>query len=450
MSYRELRNFTESLRALGYPRLISMESFRQPNFELVADVLAWLVKRYDPASALEADQTNSEDQRVQFLKLAQQIVFSKARIRLNAKKLYSADGHAVHELLKLATILRRSMEKRQHLEAEQAEGEASELDDPNGSALAEKVRELKKAKMTAATITGLGRNVHELLSTELEHRETRMLAVAKPLDTETAQREIARMTKAVREEIDNLQRRMANVDADERNLGTKIEKKKAELERLRTRLQSLQSVRPAFMDEYETLEVQLASYFGHYLEKVRNVEYMEHELARLHREEVEQYERSKQKMLRAGRKNRGKRRGGGSPSMSGSDSESDYSSGDSESDYDDEDDYSGSNSGSETGEEDYSEGEEGEEGSWSSGGSEAGSIPADADLDGSGSDDGIFDDDGEEDFRSDDDGLGDSGGSGGGGGGDELFDDDDGEQGSFGDSDGVFESGDEDDFGDDF
>ena len=48
MSYRDMRNFTEMMRALGYPRLISMENFRQPNFSLVAEILAWLVKQYDP------------------------------------------------------------------------------------------------------------------------------------------------------------------------------------------------------------------------------------------------------------------------------------------------------------------------------------------------------------------------------------------------------------------
>ena len=43
MSYRELKTFTEMMRALGYPRLISMENFRKPNFELVADILYWMV-----------------------------------------------------------------------------------------------------------------------------------------------------------------------------------------------------------------------------------------------------------------------------------------------------------------------------------------------------------------------------------------------------------------------
>ncbi len=48
MSYRELRNFCEIMRALGYNRLISLENFRKPNFELVADILFWLAQRFDP------------------------------------------------------------------------------------------------------------------------------------------------------------------------------------------------------------------------------------------------------------------------------------------------------------------------------------------------------------------------------------------------------------------
>jgi len=40
-----ITDFTEMMRGLGYTRLISMENFRTPNFPLVAEVLAWLVKR---------------------------------------------------------------------------------------------------------------------------------------------------------------------------------------------------------------------------------------------------------------------------------------------------------------------------------------------------------------------------------------------------------------------
>ena len=60
----ELSDFTEMMRALGYPRLISVENFRSPNFELVADVLYWMVKRYDPDISVH-DGIESEDDRVE-------------------------------------------------------------------------------------------------------------------------------------------------------------------------------------------------------------------------------------------------------------------------------------------------------------------------------------------------------------------------------------------------
>jgi clusterin-associated protein 1 len=55
MSYRELRNFIEIMRCIGYSRIISIESFRNPNFELVADILLWLAERYDPNLDIDDD-----------------------------------------------------------------------------------------------------------------------------------------------------------------------------------------------------------------------------------------------------------------------------------------------------------------------------------------------------------------------------------------------------------
>jgi hypothetical protein len=39
-------------------------------------------------------------------------MYSKARVKLNTKKLYSADGYAVKELLKLSTLLNDSMKPK--------------------------------------------------------------------------------------------------------------------------------------------------------------------------------------------------------------------------------------------------------------------------------------------------------------------------------------------------
>lgn len=37
--------YIETMKALGYPRPISLNNFRNPNFELVADCLQWLIHR---------------------------------------------------------------------------------------------------------------------------------------------------------------------------------------------------------------------------------------------------------------------------------------------------------------------------------------------------------------------------------------------------------------------
>lgn len=49
------------LRALGYPNLMSMESFRTPNFTLVADLLVWLAKKFDPDVDIPSEIENEED-----------------------------------------------------------------------------------------------------------------------------------------------------------------------------------------------------------------------------------------------------------------------------------------------------------------------------------------------------------------------------------------------------
>jgi hypothetical protein len=78
MSYRELRNFKEIMCALGYPRLISIENFKVPHFELVADILVWLCHRYDKNMEV-LDEIRTEHDRVAFLKSVAEQLLVKVR-----------------------------------------------------------------------------------------------------------------------------------------------------------------------------------------------------------------------------------------------------------------------------------------------------------------------------------------------------------------------------------
>ena len=70
------------LRALGYPSLVSMESFRTPNFPLVAELLVWLAKRFDPDVDIPLD-INTENERVRLIRNVAQFMVIITLLKIN-------------------------------------------------------------------------------------------------------------------------------------------------------------------------------------------------------------------------------------------------------------------------------------------------------------------------------------------------------------------------------
>ena len=66
-----------------------------------------MVHRYDPHARL-SDEITTQNDRVKFISRIVQIISGRAQIKLNAKRLYAADGRAVRELLKLANLLTKA------------------------------------------------------------------------------------------------------------------------------------------------------------------------------------------------------------------------------------------------------------------------------------------------------------------------------------------------------
>ncbi|KAK6043156.1 hypothetical protein COOONC_19340 [Cooperia oncophora] len=75
-------------KAIGYPRILSLENFRTPNFRLVAELLEWIVKRFDPSATISAEHTTTEQERVLFIKQAVLLLLQNSRLRLNPRRLY--------------------------------------------------------------------------------------------------------------------------------------------------------------------------------------------------------------------------------------------------------------------------------------------------------------------------------------------------------------------------
>ncbi|CAG9321340.1 CLUAP1_1 [Blepharisma stoltei] len=291
MSFREIRNFCEIMRSLGYSRIISMENFRTPNFELVADILDWLLLRVDPECDIPND-IEEERQRINFITNVAKFFLSKTRIKLNLRKLYEANGYAVRELLKIATMLYK------------AQSSSSKTDEESlmDIAMSSKLQNLKTAHGLATQITDTGAKLFDLLSKEKELRDAREKAlgfldnISRNLDSNAEQEYIRKCIRdIIQSQTGNLaqmEKMLEELENDEKTLEAKIKKRTGELERAEKRMKSLQTVRPGYMDEYERLEQEIEKLYEVYVVRFRNLAYLEHDL-----DEYSQKEEEKSKQI---------------------------------------------------------------------------------------------------------------------------------------------------------
>jgi len=218
-----------------------------------------------------------------------QIVISNSTIfltlfnsRLKTKNLYAADGRAVKELLKIARILYNAVRACQDAIAK-GEEEADVGDGENVS-LNIKSDVLSSTRSLASEVTERGARLYELLRRDEELRPIRANALrfldslSGSLDSrsETAflERSIRDAIATARENLVSLERQLQEATEDERALEAKVAKRSSELERSQKRLESLLNVRPAFMDEYERLERELAEEHEQYVLRYRNLDYL--------------------------------------------------------------------------------------------------------------------------------------------------------------------------------
>jgi clusterin-associated protein 1 len=128
--------------------------------------------RYDPQLDVD-DSITTESERVAFLKTVSQLMASRARIKLNMRRLYAADGHAVKELLKIASMLYQATKR-------------STKDDSTGPAefqLSTKAFDVKQSRHLASEITTRGAALYDMLEAEHELKDLRQKAINRNLDS---------------------------------------------------------------------------------------------------------------------------------------------------------------------------------------------------------------------------------------------------------------------------
>ena len=292
MSYRELRNFCEIMRSLNYPRTVSMENFRVANFKLTAEIIFWLVKRFAPKFKL-SDNIEDEKARVEFIKTACIFFYQNLKVQLNPKKLYSADGNAVQELLKVAQILYNA---KKAVESEKDFSYGQELD------ISSKKNDLNQMKNISGEIVDLGLNLLDLLDKEKGLKQSREDAIAyldsisKDYDSskgEEIEKKIMGILSGQEEALEQLDVHVNELKQKENELNQELQVKKVELERAEKRLESLQHASPSHQNELMQYENDLSIIYRMYVEKIRNQAYLENRL-----QNFQQYEKTSQDNLR--------------------------------------------------------------------------------------------------------------------------------------------------------
>lgn len=276
-----------------------MENFRTPNFELVADLLDWLLHRFEPGCAVP-DDISTENHRVKFVKDVCEKVVLKTAVKLNPKKVYGADGYAVKEILKLAQILYDAQKSISVSDAPPELGEDFTLNS--------KLADLKNTRTLCSEIVETGASLFELLQKETDVRAAREKALSfldgmsrnlgSNSESDVVERAVSQLLGSHSQNLEQMKTMTEELQRDEKGLEQKIKKKKQELDRCTKRLSSLATVRPAFMDEYEQLEQELERYYEQYVGRFRNLDYLEHEIDVLNREETERMEENERALKR--------------------------------------------------------------------------------------------------------------------------------------------------------
>lgn len=239
----------------------------------------------------------------------------KGQIAINPKRLYKADQTAVSELLKVAgflygaglphrsganpaptcvrAVLSRGSEPPP-LPPPCAEAHLAAKPDavnPRGAAPAPapdflsvvKEVDVKQFRKLASEITALGAKLSDGLQAEAETlREARAKAVqrAERLDVSQVEAAVRDALGETREKLEEVRRAVEELSAREQAQQGKLQKRLAEVRRAEERLETLQDVRPVYMDEYEKMEGELQALFGSFLERQRTLTFLESQLER--------------------------------------------------------------------------------------------------------------------------------------------------------------------------
>ncbi|XP_055371440.1 clusterin-associated protein 1 [Condylostylus longicornis] len=266
MSFKDVRDLSEHLKLLGYSNQFPLQALYSNygslnSFKVVADILQWLAGRLEPGTVLPGG-TETESDRVLLIRSATEFFVTKSAIKLNPRKLYASSSAAAKELQKITSILM------------QTPNENDENEDENYKSLAlvdlgDKIDDLRRARELSSELTNGGASLYDLLSKELINKETRMLQSSRSMEIATVEKALKNTITALQNKLHSAKSQLEQARVEKNALNSKLQRKKAELDRTKQRLDALQKIRPAYLEEFEQLEEELRGLFQQYFIRIQ-------------------------------------------------------------------------------------------------------------------------------------------------------------------------------------
>lgn len=269
MSYAELQDLSSLMVQLGFPRPVSVDSFRAPNFGLMSACLFHLVSAIAPDCGLAYDVQTPED-RAYFVATAVSLAQAKARVRLNARRLYASDAAAARELRKLAA------EVSEYLSVVVDTAVAGA--DETYMVIGTHTTALRQAAATLVDkstrlLAGL-RSSADVVGAAL----TSALSIQP--DGAALPSAVQRRIRALEGETARLEDELTTNRREKNRLAEQLSAKTRDLAQVDDRLDALRVTKPPYLAELESLEAELARLHLDYARKYRSLSFLGSQLQR--------------------------------------------------------------------------------------------------------------------------------------------------------------------------
>ena len=191
---------------------------------------------YEPNQDLPA-AVGTEQERIVFIRAVVTFLASQAQLKVNPKKLYSADGYAIQEMLKFVNFLSKANSSVSNDASNENDSIMFSYDSTSHLSI------LKTCKDTVMNIVKRGAPLYDLIEAEISLREVRNDVISKQLDIAAIEDAVKSQVKEISDQTKNMTDTVFNLNQDQSNLTSKLDKKRQESDRREKRLKSLQGVR---------------------------------------------------------------------------------------------------------------------------------------------------------------------------------------------------------------